>query len=136
MSRPSGTPPATVAAPLTGNFTWRADFTDAALGLHWSLLRRQERAWLGFSEGELELRAKAESLASPGQPAFVVLDPLPDQRFKAQVTKVGLLPDTQTRFGNPNLKVYNTEVLLQDTLPDVKPGVSARAEIVMPSSVA
>ncbi len=66
-----------------------------------------------------------------GQPAFVILDSLPDQRFRGEVTKVGILPDAQSRFGNPNLKVYSTEVVITDTLPDVKPGVSARAEIVV-----
>jgi len=71
------------------------------------------------------------SKVSPGQKAFVVLDSLPDQRFKAEVTKVGLLPDSQERFGNPNLKVYKTEVRIMDPLFDVKPGVSARAEIII-----
>jgi HlyD family secretion protein len=71
------------------------------------------------------------SKVRPGQPAFVVLDPLPDQRFKAEVTKVGVLPDTQSMFGNPNLKVYKTEVVIKDKLPDIKPGVSAQAEIVI-----
>lgn len=68
---------------------------------------------------------------SPGQAAYVVLDNLPDHRFQAVVTKVGLLPDAQRSFGNPNLKVYKTEVLINDTIPDVKPGVSARAEIIV-----
>jgi HlyD family secretion protein len=66
-----------------------------------------------------------------GQPAFVVLDSMPDQRFRGLVSRVGILPDGQSRFGNPNLKVYLTEVLVTDPLPDVKPGVSARAEIVV-----
>jgi hypothetical protein len=47
------------------------------------------------------------------------------------VNKVGLVPDTQSRWGNPNLKVYATEILITDPLPDVKPGVSARAEIII-----
>ena len=67
----------------------------------------------------------------PGQPAYVVLDPLPDQRFKAQVIKVGVLPNAQDRFGNPDLKVYDTEVLVQDPLPGIKPGISARAELII-----
>ena len=71
------------------------------------------------------------SKVHPGQAAFVVLDPMPDQRFQALVSKVGVLPDTQSMFGNPNLKVYKTEVVITDPLPDVKPGVSARAEIVI-----
>ncbi|MCH1505388.1 MAG: efflux RND transporter periplasmic adaptor subunit [Verrucomicrobiales bacterium] len=66
-----------------------------------------------------------------GLPAFVVLDSLPDERFRGEVTKVAILPDAQSRWGNPNLKVYTTEVVITDPLPDVKPGVSARAEIVV-----
>jgi hypothetical protein len=41
------------------------------------------------------------------------------------------LPDSSSRWGNPNLKVYATEVRITDRLPDVKPGVSARAEVVI-----
>ena len=59
-----------------------------------------------------------------GQPAFVVLDSMPDQRFRGVVNKVAPLPDTQSRWGNPDLKVYATEILLTEKLPDVKPGVS------------
>jgi HlyD family secretion protein len=70
-------------------------------------------------------------LVQVGQPAFVKLDSMPDQRFQGVVEKVALLPDSQSRFGNPNLKVYNTEVVITDPLPGVKPGVSAQAEIVI-----
>lgn len=66
-----------------------------------------------------------------GQPAFIILDSLPDQRFRGEVTKVAVLPDAQSRWGNPNLKVYSTEVVITDELQDIKPGVSARAEIVI-----
>lgn len=67
-----------------------------------------------------------------GQPAFIVLDSMPDDRFRGEVKKVSLLPDSQSRWGNPNLKVYSTEIILTDKLPEsVKPGVSARAEIVI-----
>jgi HlyD family secretion protein len=71
------------------------------------------------------------NMVRPGLPAFVILDSSPDQRFAGTVEKVAPLPDTQSRFGNPNLKVYNTEIYLTDTLPNVKPGVSAKAEIVI-----
>lgn len=36
---------------------------------------------------------------------------------------------------NPNLKVYSTDVLIDDELPDLKPGASARAEIVVTNLV-
>lgn len=66
-----------------------------------------------------------------GQMAFIVLDSLPDERFRGKVTKIAVLPDAQSRYGNNNLKVYSTEIVITDALPDVKPGVSARAEIVI-----
>jgi HlyD family secretion protein len=66
-----------------------------------------------------------------GQPAFVVLDSLPDQRFRGTVSKVAPLPDSSSRWGNPDLKVYATEIVINDKLPDIKPGVSARAEVLI-----
>ena len=66
-----------------------------------------------------------------GLSAYVVLDSMPDQRYHGVVTKVAPLPDSQSRWGNPNLKVYATEIRIADRLPDVKPGVSARAEIIV-----
>lgn len=66
-----------------------------------------------------------------GLPAFIMLDSMPDERFRGVVEKVAPLPDTQSRWGNPNLKVYNTEIHLIDTVPNVKPGVSAKAEIIV-----
>lgn len=72
------------------------------------------------------------SQVEQGQPAFVVLDSMPDERFRGEVGKVSIVPDSQSRWGNPNLKVYSTEILITDPLPEsVKPGVSARAEIVI-----
>ena len=53
----------------------------------------------------------------PGMPAYVILDSMPDQRFPGVVEKVAPLPDTQSRSGNPNLKVYNTEIYITDPLP-------------------
>jgi len=71
----------------------------------------------------------------PGLPAYIVLDPMPDKRFQGLVSKVALLPDTSSRFGNPDLKVYNTEILVSDEIPEVKPGVSAHAEILITNLV-
>jgi HlyD family secretion protein len=67
----------------------------------------------------------------PTQAAFVVLDSMPDRRFRGVVGKVAPLPDSSSRWGNPNLKVYLTEIRITDDMPDVKPGVSARAEVVI-----
>lgn len=66
-----------------------------------------------------------------GMPAFVRVETLPGRRFRGSVRKVGILPDAQASWMNPNLKVYATEILIEDELPELKPGVSARAEIII-----
>jgi HlyD family secretion protein len=71
----------------------------------------------------------------PGLEAYVTVDSIPDRRFKAKVTKVAVLPNSQDRWMNPNLKVYSTDVLIEEPLPDLKPGASARAEIIVTNLV-
>ena len=71
----------------------------------------------------------------PGLDAYVTVDSIPDQRFKAKVIKVAVLPNSQDRWMNPNLKVYSTDVLIEEDLPDLKPGASARAEIIITNLV-
>ena len=80
---------------------------------------------------EIKVHESYVNQVAVGQRAFVVLDSMPDERFAGEVTKIAVLPDAQSRWSNSNLKVYATEILITDDLPDIKPGVSARAEIVI-----
>jgi len=61
----------------------------------------------------------------------VSIDSMPDRRFRGVVHRVAPLPDPQQRWLNPNLKVYTTQVLLEEEVPDINPGVSGRAEIIV-----
>ena len=71
----------------------------------------------------------------PGLAAFVSIDALPDQQFRGYVRKVAVLPDSSSRYYNPNLKVYSTEIQIDDEIPDLKPGISGRAEVVITNLV-
>lgn len=71
------------------------------------------------------------SQVKKGQKAYVVLDSLPDKRFDAEVTKVAILPDSDRNWSNPDLKVYATEITIADTIEGVKPGISAKVEIII-----
>lgn len=67
-----------------------------------------------------------------GLPVVIAIESLPDQHFHAHVSKVSLLPDAQSSWFNPDLKVYSTECTIDDPLPPgIKPGLSARAEIIL-----
>jgi uncharacterized membrane protein YgcG len=81
---------------------------------------------------EVKVHESRMNQVVPGQAAFIVIDALPDRRFRGRVARIGVLPDNQTNWMNPDLKVYATEIVIDEPLPhDVKPGLSARAEIVI-----
>lgn len=66
-----------------------------------------------------------------GQKARVTVDAFPDKVLTGEVTKVSVLPDSQNRWMNPDLKVYGVTVALDGTHDWVKPGMSARVEILV-----
>jgi multidrug efflux pump subunit AcrA (membrane-fusion protein) len=64
----------------------------------------------------------------PGQPALVkvvgLIEPL-----NASVDRISPLADGNQRWWNPDLKEYPVELVLEQTPPDLKPGVSVVGEI-------
>ncbi|MEN8127141.1 MAG: efflux RND transporter periplasmic adaptor subunit [Planctomycetota bacterium] len=66
-----------------------------------------------------------------GQLAKIVIDAQPDKVFAGEVIKIAPLPDPQSFFGNPDLKVYATDVSLEGAGDTVKPGMSAKVEIII-----
>ncbi len=66
-----------------------------------------------------------------GQKARITVDAFPDTVLTGEVTKVGVLPDSQNRWMNPDLKVYNTTIAINGTYDWVKPGMSAKVEILV-----
>jgi len=80
---------------------------------------------------EVKVHESLVSQVRRGQIALVTIDSVPDRRFRGRVQRVAVLPDSQSRWLNPDLKVYTTEVLIEEELPSVNPGVSARAEIIV-----
>jgi len=67
----------------------------------------------------------------PGQKATIVMDAFPDKIFHGEVTKVAPLPDQQRSWLSPDLKVYATEVDIEGTYDFLKPGMSAKVEILV-----
>ena len=64
-----------------------------------------------------------------GQPAKIRVDAYPDEELRGEVSKVGVLPDYQNRWFNPDLKVYETMVEIRQERDWLKPGMSAKVEI-------
>jgi RND family efflux transporter MFP subunit len=66
-----------------------------------------------------------------GQKARITVDAYPDKTLNGEVSKVGVLPDSQNRWMNPDMKVYLTTITLEGTADWVKPGMSAKVEILV-----
>lgn len=64
-----------------------------------------------------------------GMEVNVDIDALPGTEFKGRVGSIARLPDPDSRYLNPNLKLYRTEIELEDTEAALRNGMSARVEI-------
>lgn len=66
-----------------------------------------------------------------GQRAKITVDAFPDKILDGEVTSVGVLPDSQNMWMNPDMKVYLTTVTLSGTNEWLKPGMSAKVELMV-----
>ncbi len=65
------------------------------------------------------------------QPVNVTIEGIPGRSFPGKVRKIAALADSQSSWLNPDLKEYETEILLDPTDVPLKPGVTAQAEIMV-----
>lgn len=72
--------------------------------------------------------AKAEKLKA-GLPAMVQIEGMAGRQFPGRVSKVAVLADSKEHWFNPNVKEYETEVLLDGTFTELKPGVTAQVQV-------
>jgi HlyD family secretion protein len=67
----------------------------------------------------------------PNLLARITVDAFPDKAFEGEVLKVAPLADPQAFWLDTGLKVYTTEVSVKGTDYSLKPGMSAKVEIVV-----
>ncbi len=65
------------------------------------------------------------------QKVRITVDAFPDKELTGKVQKVGVLPDSQNRWLNPDLKVYQTTIHVDGTQDWIKPGMTAKAQILV-----
>ena len=59
------------------------------------------------------------------------VESFPDRPIQGKVTKVAILPDSSNRWMNPNLKVYKTTIKIEGVHQWLKPGMTAKVEILV-----
>jgi HlyD family secretion protein len=80
---------------------------------------------------EVRLAEQLTDQVKKGQEAVVTVDAVPGKVFHGKVDGIAVLPDSSNRWANPNLKEYPTTILLDGLDPALKPGMSAKAEILV-----
>lgn len=80
---------------------------------------------------DVKIHESALDKARVGLPVRLTVDALPDKVFRGEVASVAVLPDSQNRWLNPDLTVFNTKITVLDDTSELRPGMSCRAEIIV-----
>ena len=80
---------------------------------------------------EISVHESSVDKVKPGQRATITVDAFPDEKLYGQVLKVAALPDSQRGWLSPDLKVYTTQVLIEGSTQSLRPGMSAKVEILV-----
>ena len=66
-----------------------------------------------------------------GQQCTVTIDAMPGRTFEGEVRFVALLPDSNSWWANPNQRLFKTEIAVLDAIPEMRPGMSCKVEILV-----
>ncbi len=98
------------------------------------VFERQELIYLPTATStmaEVDIHEASLEKVRLGLPAIVTVDALPGKTFFGSVGRIAPLPDPQSMWMNPDLKVYNSEVYLEGDTPDLRTGMSCKVEIIV-----
>jgi HlyD family secretion protein len=117
----------------TGQSSWRGDQQPLAEGQE--VLERQELIYLPTADSmmaEVKVHESSLNKVRVGLPARVTVDAVPGRVYAGRVERIAVLPDATSRWMNPDLKVYSTEIHLDDG-EGLRAGMSCRAEVLVES---
>ncbi|MGI6355839.1 MAG: efflux RND transporter periplasmic adaptor subunit [Lentisphaeria bacterium] len=120
-----------IYATSAGN-RWRGNTEPLQEGQE--VFERQELIYLPTADtfnAEVKIHETYLKKIYVGLPVRVRIDALPGQIFMGKITKIAPLPDAQSMFMNPDLKVYNTIVELEGGDGVLKSGMNCEAEIII-----
>lgn len=116
----------------TGQGSWRGNAEPLAEGQE--VRERQELIHLPTAsamQAEVKVHESMLDRVAVGMPVRVNVDALPGRTFSGRVRRIAPLPDAQSIWLNPDLKVYSTNIELDGELDDVRTGMTCRAEILI-----
>jgi HlyD family secretion protein len=66
-----------------------------------------------------------------GLPAIITVDALQGKKLLGRLTRIAPLPDAHSMHMNPDLKVYDTDIYLEDNDSALRTGMSCKVEIII-----
>ena len=111
---------------------WRSNTQPLEEGQE--VFERQELIYLPTADTfDAEIKVHETNLKKIfiGLPVRIRIDALPGRVFLGKITKVAPLPDAQSMFMNPDLKIYNTTVSIDGGDGVLKSGMNCEAEIII-----
>jgi HlyD family secretion protein len=66
-----------------------------------------------------------------GLPAVITVDALAGKKFLGRIQRIAPLPDARMQWANPDLKIYPTDIYLEDSDSSLRTGMSCKAEIII-----
>lgn len=66
-----------------------------------------------------------------GQHVHITADAFPDRSLEGEISQVGVLPDSENSWLNPDMKVYRTTISIKGQHDWIRPGMSTKVEIVV-----
>jgi len=98
------------------------------------VFERQELIYLPTAESamaEVSIHESSLEKVREGLPVVITVDALPGKKFLGRVARIAPLPDARSAFMNPDLKIYPTEIYLEDNDSALRTGMSCKAEIIV-----
>ncbi|HEX6884894.1 MAG TPA: efflux RND transporter periplasmic adaptor subunit [Planctomycetota bacterium] len=108
------------------------DDDDPPIGQGVEVREREEILAIPSSDGmtaELKLHESVLKQVQVGQACTVRVDALPGVELEGEVQYVAMLPDQNSRWSNPNLRVYRCQVAIRTAHSGLRPGMSCAIEI-------
>lgn len=123
---------AMVVYATTGKGGWRGNEEPLAEGRQ--VREREELIFLPTASAmvaEIKIHESSLEKVRVGMPVQVSVDALAGKTYWGEVAKIALLPDATSVWLNPDLKVFTTEVHVEDPAGRLRAGMSCRAEIIV-----
>ena len=114
----------------TGEHSWRSEPIEEGASV------REQQVLLTIPDAaamavKVQVHESFVQKVRPGQKARIRLDSNPSVVLTGEVHRISVLPDSQNRWMNPDLKVYATIIYVEGSHDWLKPGMSAEAEIIV-----